>query len=179
MRRALLWLVMCASAVLLCWAGQRYYAARSDSRVALRQLDLVRADAEAIADLRAAAPPESRRHRPPPGLATRLGDVISKAGLPPSSLQNLTPETESAYGSAGLKRQVAKLTLDGLTLPELGCFLQEWRTAQPLWTVSSIDITPASARMLATPGHATDRPLRATITIETIFADDQAKEGSR
>jgi len=104
-------------------------------------------DAREIATLRSAAPPESRRHRPaPPGLATRVADVVSKAGLPQSSLQNLSPETETSVGGTALRRQVAKVTLDGLALPELGRFLQEWRTAEPAWTVSSIDITPAPAR---------------------------------
>ena len=96
--------------------------------------------------------------------------MVSKAGLPPSALQNLTPETESAHGTTGLRRQVAKLTLDSLTLPELGRFLQEWRSAEPVWTVSSLDITPAPARKRAAAAEPTDRPLRAVITIETVFA---------
>jgi hypothetical protein len=178
MKHVLPWLIAACSLALLIWAGQRYYTARSESGVALRQLALVSADATALSSLRAAAPPETRRRRPPPGLATRLADVISKSGLPPSALQNLTPETESAYANTGLKRQVAKLTLEGLTLPDLGRFLQEWRTAEPLWTVSAIDITPG-ARRRAVPGQASDRPLRAVLTIETIFADDQAKKGNR
>jgi hypothetical protein len=157
------------------WAGHRYYIARAEASVSLRQLSIVSADAREIAAIRAAAPPESRRHRPPATLATHIADVVSKSGLPQSALQNLSPETESGVGSAGLRKETAKLTLEPLTLAELGCFLQEWRKAEPLWTVVSIDITPTPAR-----GRGTnDRPLRAVIGIETVFTNDASKEGNR
>jgi len=175
-RRVLLWIVVAGSAILCAWSGQHYIHARSDAAVALRQLAVVSADAREIASMRAAAPAEARRKRPTPGLATRIADVVSKAGLPQSALQNLSPETESAAGTSGLRKQAARITLDGLTLPELGRFLQEWRVAEPVWTMATIDIPPTAAKIAAKPGQATDRPLRAVLGIETVFADN---EGNR
>jgi hypothetical protein len=149
--------------------------ARADANVAFHQLSVASADAREVAAIRAAAPPQSRRHRPPSGLATHVADVVSKSGLPQSALQNLSPETESGVGATGLRKETAKLTLEPLTLAELGRFLQEWRLAEPLWTVASIDITPTSTR-----GRGTnDRPLRAVIGIDTVFANDASKEGNR
>jgi hypothetical protein len=168
MTKILLWTAVAVSLVLCMMAGHRYWAARSDANVSLRQLQRVTDNAREIASLRSAAPPESRCQRPPPGLASRVADVVSKAGLPQSSLQSLSPETETQVGGTDLRRQVAKMTLDGLTLPQLGRFLQEWRAAEPAWTVAAIDITPASTRGRGTP--AGDRPLRAVLTIETAFA---------
>ncbi len=169
MTKAIFWIAAAVSLVLCMMAGHRYWAARSDADTSLRQLQRVSDNAREIASLRSAAPPESRRLRPPPGLATRVADVVSKAGLPQSSLQSLSPETETqVWAAIGLRRQVAKMTLDGLTLPQLGRFLQEWRTAEPVWTVSTIDISPAPAHGRGTqPG---DRPLRAVLSIETVFA---------
>jgi hypothetical protein len=176
MTRALVWLVLGVSAALCLWEGHRYYTARSDAGLALRQLAVVRADAREIAALQAAAPPESRRPRPATGLATRVTDILSKAGLPQAVLQNVSPETETGIGNSGLRRQSAKITLDGLTLPDLGRFLQQWRATQPPWVVASIDITPTTARIAAKPGQATDRPLRAVLGVEIVFA---ANEGVR
>lgn len=172
MTRALVWIIIAGSFGLCLWEGHCYYSARAGAGVALRQLAVVRADSGEIASIRAAAPPESRWPRPAPGLATRVADVVSKSGLPPSAFQSLSPETESTVGISGLRKQAARVTLDGLTLPDLGRFLQEWRTAEPLWTVTSIDITPAAAKVAAKPGQVTDRPLRAVLGIETIFASN-------
>jgi hypothetical protein len=170
-------LAVVASAVLCLWEGHRDYVAHTDANVALRQLSLVSADAREVAAIHAAAPPESRRHKPPAGLATHVADVISRSGLTQSTLQNLSPETESGLGATGLRKETAKLTLEPLTLAELGRFLQEWRAAEPIWTVASIDITPTPT---PTRGRAaTDRPLRAVIGIETVFANDASKEGNR
>jgi hypothetical protein len=170
MMRVLMWAILMMSAIVLAWAGHRWAMARTEANIAIRQLALVSADVKEIAGIKASSPPESRRSRPAPGLATRVADVVSKAGLPQAALQNLSPETESAAG-AGLRKQAAKIMMDGMTLPELGRFLNEWRNAQPLWTVSSIDITPtptpAKTRQASGP---TDRPLRAVLGIETIFS---------
>ena len=171
MTKVLVWLAVVASCVVCAWSGHRYLDARSDASVALHQLELVSTDAREIASVRAAAPPESRRNRPPPGLTTRVANVVSKAGLPQPTLQNLSPENETSVGGSNLRKQTAKMTLEPLTLPELGKFLEEWRNAEPVWTMTSIDITPTRGKAAA------DRPLRAIIGIETVFAD--SKEGNR
>jgi hypothetical protein len=174
MSRTWLWVLVAGCLILSAWAGRRYINARSEAAISLRQLTIVRNDAREIAAIRAAAPPESRRHRPPPGLASRVADVVSRAGLPQSALQNLSPETEAAADTSGLRKQSMKITLDGLTLPQLGRFLEVWRATQPLWMVASIDITPTSSKTRSAPGQAVDRQLRAVLGIETLFA-----EGSR
>ena len=175
MKRSLLWSLVAACLVLCSWAARRYINSRADAALSLRQLRAVNADTREIAALRAAAPPESRRHRPPPGLATRVADAVSKAGLTQSAVQSVSPEVESSAGASGLRKEAAKITLDGLTLPELGRFLQQWRTDQPVWTVISIDMTPTATKPRPNPGQSLDRPLKAVLGIETIFAD---KEGN-
>lgn len=176
MTRVFVWAILVMSAIVLAWSGHRWAMARTEANIAIRQLALVSADAKEIASIKASSPPESRRPRPAPGLATRVADVVSKADLRQAALQNLSPETESAAG-AGLRRQAAKITMDGMTLSELGRFLNEWRNAEPMWTVCSIDITPTPAKTRKASGP-TDRPLRAVLGIETIFAAS-AQEGSR
>jgi hypothetical protein len=84
---------------------------------------------------------------------------------------SLSPETENPAGTSGLRKQAAKITLDGLTLPQLGRFLEEWRTAQPAWTLASIDITPTPHKARLTSDAKVDRPLKAVLGIEIVFAD--------
>src|ERR1051325_8650862 len=94
MIRALVLGVLALSLAMLAWSGHLYWAARADAALSIRQLDFVRVDARDITSLRLAAPPESRRRRPAPGLANRVTDVVAKTGLPQAALQSLTPESE-------------------------------------------------------------------------------------
>jgi len=106
---------------------------------------------------------------PSTGLASQISKALAHCGIPASTLQSLSPESQSASGT-GCIRKRATLNLTGLTLPQVGAFLAAWRGAD--YTVSSIELSPlertpqASA---ASPGA--DLPLRAVITLEGLFRD--------
>ena len=161
------------STALLAWSGHRYLQQRGDATTATGGFKAVVDQATELTTLRSEAPPESRRARPAPGIAARLAGVVAVAGLPQNSLQNVTPELESPVnagsGAFAYRRSAVRLTLDPITLPELGRFLQEWRSAEPVWTVTTIDLTPTS--QLA---KGQQKPLRAALLIETVFAQDTA-----
>lgn len=153
----------------LLWTAPRYYRARTSHQSAISDLRMVTAQAAELASLWSAAPPETRRGRPSGGLASRLAQTVAACGLPQSALHNVTPELESPLTSRGrpLHRATARLTLEPVTLPELGRFLHQWRTVEPTWTVSSVDLAPSNR-----PAGEQQKALRAAIVIETVFAPE-------
>jgi hypothetical protein len=101
-------------------------------------------------------------------LTPRVTAALEQAGLASTALASLSPEAESQVASQpGLRvfRRRAALTLNGVTLPQIGKFLSVWRIAEPAWTPTTIDVSPAGGRPPETGG---DLPLRTVITIETI-----------
>ena len=89
-------------------------------------------------------------------------------------LSGLTPEAERPLvaGSSAVAQR-ATLILSGVTLRELGGFLAAWQELAPAWVVSSLEIQPAAGR---DPIPGGDLPLRAVLTLETVFLDDERRE---
>ncbi|MBC7834055.1 MAG: hypothetical protein H7Y88_03020 [Phycisphaerales bacterium] len=107
-------------------------------------------------------------------LATRLSTVLSSCGLPASVLSSLTPDTTAQAAASGVAvRRRAGLTLTGITLPQIGRFLDAWRTAEPAWVAASIDVSPEPQRTAAATGG--DLPLRAVIALERLVFPGEAR----
>ncbi len=155
--------VLGLSASALLASGRAAWVARNTARVARLHLAAVTEHASELVRLRAGAPPE---HKPGSGLASRVSAALARCGLPPSALSSLSPE--SAVGEGPSRRQRAVLALGGVTLPQLGSFLNAWRSAEPDWVVSSIELSPQMGAPV-TPGA--DLPLRAVIGIEAVYVE--------
>ncbi|MCC6678649.1 MAG: hypothetical protein IT436_16060 [Phycisphaerales bacterium] len=169
----MLWLaVVAVTSVALTVSGREMMAARNGARTRLiafqgltdrvREYDRLQARAE--------------RWPPRPtdtSLAQEVSAAMAAAGLPPSSLANLSPDTGTDVpGAIGLVRLRAGLTLNNITLPQVGRFLSEWRRRQPApapagWTVTAIDLTPETGGDKRVGG---DLPLRAVLSLEAIVA---------
>lgn len=170
MTRVFVLLSLIAGCLMLVWSGKRYLGARAEAVTAGARLELVADQTRELSQLRAQAPPELLRERPAPGLTARIAGVVAVAGLPQSALQNVTPELETLVTTVRggkYRRMTVRMTLEPVTLPELGRVLSEWRSAEPLWTVSSIDLSPGSGA-----ASGSQKRLRAALVIETIFGDD-------
>jgi hypothetical protein len=174
-----LWiLVIAASAGVLIVGGSRAARAHAESAESRRELISVTHQASELARLRRGG--RDFPNRPEGGLAAKVASAMSRAGLASSILQSLSPEAQSAIsGEAGARifRQRATLTLAGLSLPQVGKLLDAWRTAEPDWLVSSIDLTPITSK--DSPSIGTDLPLRAVIAIEGVFKEPPRKEPSK
>lgn len=174
MNRALagLWMaVMFASAAVLLATGTRAATARLRSQNADRDLRAIGDQAGELALLRSSRTdfPE-RPTSGEGGLASKVSAAMARAGLPASILQSLSPEAQSAaQGEARVSRRRATLTLAGLSLSQVGKFLDAWRTAEPAWIISGIDLAPMISK--EAPSIGTDLPLRAVITIEGVFKE--------
>lgn len=140
--------------------------ARHDSYAVQTRLRDAARDAEVVIALREGMPESPTDDSPRGGLTPRVTGALERAGLPASALASLSPEAESQLGGQpGLRvsRRRATLTLSGVTLPQVGRFLDAWRSAEPAWTPASIDLSPAGGKV---PEVGGDLPLRAVITIE-------------
>jgi hypothetical protein len=157
------------------WCAQVYARARGGAeRTEARLVAAARAGAE-LMELRRAAPPELRRGAPEPGIAARLGEAVARAGVPRGAVRAVTPEAETRVGGegAGLRRAAARVTLEPVTVPQLGRVLQEWRTAEPSWRVAGLDLAA-----LAGKASGPDPLLRCTVTLEYLYGVD-GKDGRK
>ena len=110
-------------------------------------------------------------------LAARVSAVLAASGLAQSSLAGLSPESVVQRSEAGTALRVrATLTLQSVTLPEVGRFIAEWRSRYPAWILTSIDLAPDAGDKV-TPGS--DLPIRAVLVVESIAFDrhDDSPDG--
>lgn len=154
------------------------HASRAHAQAALEQTRVheVAQNAETIAESRVTGLDAPATVAARGGLASRVATAIQRAGLPASALSSLSPEAESPIANHhGLRiaRHRATLTLAGVTLPQVGAFLDAWRTNEPAWTPVSIDITPASGKA---PEAGGDRPLRVVISVESVVAQHEGAQ---
>jgi hypothetical protein len=171
-RPAVAWtLSLGAAATMLGVSGRFAVYARVDATRARNQLALLAEQARELISLRVASASQTSAKRQASGLAPRVGAALSRCGLPASCLSSLSPETAVVVneGSSHLRRQRATLALGSITLPQLGSFLNGWRTSEPDWGVTSIDLSPMAAGQNASTGG--DLPLRAVLVVESMYAD--------
>lgn len=136
------------------------YSSRSMLTEVLRHADV-------IVSLRNSMPDAFSDDSSRGGLTPRVTAALEQAGLPSATLASLSPEAETQLPlQPGLRvsRRRATLTLSGVTLPQVGRFLDAWRASEPAWTPASIDLSPVGGNA---PEAGGDFPLRAVIVIET------------
>ncbi len=198
-------IALLASIVAIGWTGTRYAAARRERSRAEVLHDRIASDAAEIARLRTSRSAIAAAARPQPNLSGQVNDVLVEAALSPAVLTSLTPEPDAPVNpgsaptsgrAATYRRQTARLTLDPLTMPDLGRFLSSWSKGQPDWTVASITITPGTPGVPGTPitpaihakpsGAGPDtaddprdltspsRKVRVTLTLECLYVDRPA-----
>ncbi|MFZ4573372.1 MAG: hypothetical protein ACOYN0_03175 [Phycisphaerales bacterium] len=164
-------LVACTLAVaLVAPALVKFRTATEQHARAREQLAAVTRDAAELQLLQSASSPVSSGPRPQPGLASRVTDALAEAGVDASALRSLAPDPQAVPLSqvgGPLFRQTARLALEPMTLPRLGAFLTVWSRSSPEWTVASIRLAPLQDE----PGRV-DHPIRAELTIESIYVDD-------
>lgn len=169
-RLALLWiLVLAASAAAVLFAGRSAAASHARADVATRSLEAIQSQARELAALQAAARSAPSRPSAGSGLASRMAAALSSARLPASALSGVSPEPAGTV-SSGAKRQRASINLSGLTLPQVGALLAAWRTAEPGWTVTRIDLSPLNQPQGGQGAANTggDLPLRISLGLEAL-----------
>jgi hypothetical protein len=175
MRAAILALWMVASLASMAAigsAGARALHAREVAFAASQTLELVSRLASDIASLKSGTAALPRISTGGPAMGTRIADVLAAAGLQSTTLSNVSPEADTRLqlpdSSQRFVRSRVTLSLNEITLPSLGLFLDAWRRTEPDWVPASIDVTPTSPKQ-GFPGG--DLPLNVIISLEAVFAD--------
>lgn len=102
-------------------------------------------------------------------LASKLGAACAAAGVPQWAITSVAPGSESTPGHEGLAYQDAAVTLDGITLAQLGRFLDAWRAAEPVWRFTGVQFAPRAAEVR--DGATT--PLRVQLALRLTFAEER------
>lgn len=123
--------------------------------------------------LQAAVRSGSSGKKPAPGLTGQVSDALAQAGVPVTAMTSLAPEAEtevSRTGDVARVRHGARLGLEPVTLPQVGRFLQSWRSAHPEWTIISMQLTPLPSRQPQVSG-ATPGPLRVNLVLQCEYTE--------
>lgn len=150
-------------------AGSRASAAHAEAVRERIALEALAAKAGELARLRAALPPIPPRADAAP-LSERLPATLAACGLPAAVLAGVAPGGEatvkSADGAPRARRTSATVSLQGLTLPQLGRVLEAWRAGGSGWTPVRLELAPLPGQR---PGPAGgDLPLRVTMGLERL-----------
>ncbi len=126
-------------------------------------------DAEELVRLRAGSQAVSLGPRPSEDAFAEIRRVLTVAGVPSSRLRSVQPAGERALRSGSLevqhREQSVRLTLEPVSLAEVGAFLTNWREASPQWAPSTIELASRS-RSNEAEGRYT-----ATITLSALYAE--------
>lgn len=189
MRRAAIILLLLASVVLLAWSARAAILARSRLDATHAHLAAIEGKAAEVTRLRSLPVAAALEKRPEPGIVGHLTTSLAVAGLPSSLMTSFNPGSDAPYvmpsdssspaAPTGIyRKQEARLTLEPLTLPELGRFLKSWKELHPEWTCAAIEVTPtvpstpttALTPTTTTTGPAESAPrLRASIGIQAVY----------
>ncbi len=107
---------------------------------------------------------------------------LSRAGVASSAVSAVSPEGAriETFQNVRYQRIRARVTLNAVTLPQLGDFFAQWRVQQPRWIIDTVQLDPqpldAKSLPQSAPGKVTlARPLNVTLTMESLAlaADNQ------
>ena len=171
----LLLLVLAAAMLILVINSRRLTAAENELDAARKSLNAAMTDAREILQLRAQRQRIAHAEHPTQDVIARINSVIAEAGLPSRCFKSLTPSSNTVINNAGgsasdgtikYRRQSLRLSLEDLEPPELGRFLTRWRSTQPLWTITSIELAHQRSR------NRTDGRYDITIILTALYVAD-------
>jgi len=176
-RTIILVLLILATCLLAVTISLRRLAASREALASAQTLLLQTArEAQEIVDLRSQTQTVESRQRPAQDVIAQVNLVLAEAGIPSQHFKSLTPEAEAATpaasSSAGARlfRQSVRLVLEDLHPEQIGLFLLQWRTSQPIWPVTRIELVHNRSR-----GAKDDREANqydATILLTALYVGD-------
>jgi hypothetical protein len=129
-------------------------------------------DARAIEELRSQSERVSLRARPTQDVIARIHAALAECGIPPDRFAELRNDSDTslpstADGNTHYRIQSLALSLRGLTVADLGGFLDSWSRANPSWTITRI--TLAHARKSQDPG---DDKFDISVILSALYVGD-------
>ncbi len=162
-----IWLaVLCVPIVV---SASRLNAAQRQLNAALTAQQRLINEAQQIIRLRSKQQRIAEHKRPEQDVIARVNTTLAEAGIPPERFGGLRPESDAALTNTAYRRQSVRITLDELSIIELGAFLDQWSQAQQLWTPTRIELTHARSR------QDSDRYDAAILITATYLADGERR----
>ncbi|HYD00520.1 MAG TPA: hypothetical protein VEB22_04780 [Phycisphaerales bacterium] len=170
--RFLLALLTAAAVGVVAWRVVAWRSAAAEFDSAYTDHSDVNEKAARAAALRALPPVSGYGSRPTDDVIQLSNRVLEAANLPVARLRGVQPEGDRAASATddrdGRRIAAVRLSLEPLTVQELGAFLAAWRSRQQVWSVARVELNaPASG------GRAAGQ-YRATITVSASYIDDPA-----
>ena len=161
-------------AVVIGWCGNRLGLASSRLAAADTGLQAIRQDAQEIIDLRSRQQVVNVAERPAQDVIAQVNAVLSQVGIPTSRLKSLMPETDAAMSPSNenthvggiYRKQSLRMTLEHLTVQEIGNFLLQWREAQKIWTAVGVELTHVRS---STKDKADENRYDASIVLSAVY----------
>ena len=100
-------------------------------------------EAQQIIQLQSKQQRIAEHKRPEQDVIARVNTTLAEAGIPPERFGGLRPESDAALPDSAYRRQSVRISLDELSIAELGAFLGQWSRTQRLWTPSRLELSHA------------------------------------
>ena len=152
-------------------SASRLSDARTQHDTALTAQQRVINEAQQIIRLRSKQQRIAEHKRPEQDVIARVNTTLAEAGIPPERFGGLRPDSDAALPNTAYRRQSVRITLDELSIIELGAFLDQWSQSQQLWTPTRIELTHARSR----PGSDRYRYDAAILITATYLANGERR----
>ncbi len=174
LRAAILGVWVVALGLPLAISANRVAGARSELTAARSSLVRIADSAQHIVDLRGEQERIAEHKRPEQDVIARVNTTLAETGIPPEHFGGLRPESDAALAGSGhtpiaYRRQSVRVSLNDLSIAQLGAFLSQWSATQQLWTPTRIELTHARSR------QSSDRYDATILITATYLADGERR----
>ena len=174
LRAAILGVWVVALGLPLAISANRLGTAHSELAVGRSSLVRIADSAQRIVDLRGAKQRIAEHKRPEQDVIARVSAALAEAGIAAKHFGGLRPESDAALAGSGhtpiaYRRQSVRVSLNDLSIAQLGAFLFEWSATQRLWTPTRIELTHARSR------QGSDRYDATILITATYLADGERR----
>ncbi len=136
-------------------SARRLEAAEARLEAGRDLLHRTAADAERVLELRSRQQRVAEDKRPEQDVIARVNACLTRAEIPLERFGGVRPEADAAVAGGGdgaraYRRQAVRISLNRMTVAQLGEFLADWHATQALWTPTRIELV--HGRDKADPG---------------------------
>lgn len=126
-------------------SARRLEVAEARLQAAQELLHGTASDAERVLELRSRQERVAEDKRPEQDVIARVNACLTRADIPLERFGGVRPEADAAVAGGGdgaraYRRQAVRISLNRMTVTQLGAFLADWHASQPLWTPTRIDL---------------------------------------
>ncbi|MEE8154273.1 MAG: hypothetical protein V3T53_04860 [Phycisphaerales bacterium] len=155
-------------------SANRLAEARSQLVAARSSLVRIADSAQRIVQLRGEQERIAEHKRPEQDVIARVSAALAQAGIAAKHFGGLRPESDAALAGTGhtgiaYRRQSVRVSLNDLSITQLGAFLSRWSATQRLWTPTRIELTHARSR------QGSDRYDATILITATYLADGERR----